>query len=139
MNDLTQIKKRYNGIQSLLSHIGTDGCYLLSLCTIIEEATAKEASILDIVRTAIDNKWMRTDFYILDPCAILRHFTKRNFKMKKLTELPSIIEDNEFTIEKWYNERTSFTHFRRRFVDTLKSSVTVKEGYITEYYLFWYD
>lgn len=136
---LDAIRKRYSGIQDMIRHIGTDGCYFLSLCTIIEEVSDKQADILEIVRVAIDNKWMKEDFYLLDPCAILRHFTKKNFKMKKIAELPSKINDNEYTIEKWYNERTGYTHFKRRFVDTLRSSVTVKEGYIKEYYFFWYD
>ncbi len=58
------------------------------------------------------------------------------FKRIETPTLPSVINDNQFTIEKWFNPRTKFTHFKRRFVDTLQSSVTVKEGKVIEYYIY---
>ena len=138
-NSFNYLKERYKGIQTMLKHIGTDGCYFLSLCTIIEEVNNDNADILDIVRASLDNNWMDSEYYIKDPCAILRHFTKRDFKVRKMTELPTVVKDSEFTVEEWYNERTGLTHFKRRFVDTLKNSVTVKEGYIRDYVFFWYE
>ena len=133
------MKKRYKGAQNILKNIGTDGCYFLCLCTIIEETNNDDADILEIARTAIENDWMDNEYWIKDACAILRHFTKRDFKKREMSELPAVVKDNEFTIEKWYNERTNLNHFKRRFVDTWNNSVTVKEGYIETYYFFWYD
>ena len=57
-------------------------------------------------------------------------------KMNKIEETLEVINDNEYTVAVWYNERTQFKHFRRRYFDTLLNSVTVKEGSIAYYHIF---
>ena len=41
-----------------------------------------------------------------------------------------------YYIEKWHNNRTGFDHFRLHDWDSLKNSVTVREGYIEDYRVF---
>lgn len=82
--------------------------------------------------------WLRTDYTCEDSLAILESATGKKFLRKIVDKLPAVVKDNEFTVEKWYNPRTKYIHFKRRFVDTLKSSITVKEGSIKEYYIYSY-
>ena len=136
--NLSQIKERYEGIQTKLNAIDSDGCLFLCLCSIIEEVTDKPADIIGIVQESTAKGWIGKEFYIKDSCAILSHFTGKKFKRERVLVLPTFTEKNEFSIEKWFTSRTGFTHFRRRFVDTLASSVTVNEGRIYEYYIYSY-
>lgn len=108
------------------------------MCTIIEEITGKPADILMIIQESMAEGWLESDYTCKDSLAILERVTGRKFSRKIVTKLPDVINDNEFTIEKWHNSKTGYTHFKRRFVDSLKSSVTVKEGRIKEYYIYSY-
>ena len=135
--NITQIKSRYKGIQSKLNQIGDYGCLFLCLCTIIEEVTGKPADVFSIIQESMSEGWLADDYTCKDSLAILNRFTGKKFKRVESITLPEI-KDNQFSIEKWYNPRTRYTHFKRRFVDTLISSVTVKEGYLKEYYIYSY-
>jgi hypothetical protein len=136
--DLSKIKSRYAGVQTRLKNISDYGCLFLALCTIIEEVTGKEADIIGIIQLSRQKGWLSADYTVEDSIAILNEYTGKSFKREIFEFLPDTIKDNEFTIEKWYNPRTGYTHFKRRFVDTLLSSVTVKEGRIKEYYIYSY-
>ena len=121
-----------------MEKIGSDGCFFLCLCTIIEEVTGMPCDLIGIIQESKTKKWLDTNFTVNDSIALLNNFTGKKFKRVKVETLPETIRDNEFTIEKWYNPRTHYTHFKRRFTDTLASSVTVKEGKILEYYIYSY-
>lgn len=143
--DLSKIKSRYSGVQTRLKNISDYGCLFLALCTIIEEVTGKEADIIGIIQLSRQKGWLSADYTVEDSIAILNEYTGKSFKREIFGTLPAVIKDNEFTIEKWYNERINekgetvkYTHFKRRFVDTLLSSVTVKDGRIKEYYIYSY-
>jgi hypothetical protein len=136
--DLSKIKSRYSGVQTRLKNISDYGCLFLALCTIIEEVTGKEADIIGMIQLSRQKGWLSADYTVEDSIAILNEYTGKSFKREIFDFLPDTIRDNEFTIEKWYNPRTGYTHFKRRFVDTLLSSVTVKEGRIKEYYIYSY-
>lgn len=136
--NLSQLKSRYIGIQSKLKSIDTDGCLFLCLCSIIEEVTGKPADIIGIVQESRGKGWLAEDYTVNDSLSLLAAFTGKTWKRNVVAKLPDVIKDNEFSIEKWYNPRTKYTHFKRRFVDTLVSSVTVKEGKIKEYYIYYY-
>lgn len=136
---LTEIKKRYAGVQNYIENIGSGGCLFLDLCMIIEEVTEKPADIIGIVQKSLAKGWLTKDFEVKDSLNLLDEFTGKRWKRTVVSKLPAQIKDNEFTIEKWYNPRTQFTHFKRRFVDTLVASITVKEGYIKEYYIYYYQ
>lgn len=135
---LTEIKKRYAGVQNYIENIGSGGCLFLVLCTIIEEVTGKPVDLIGIVQKSLAKGWLTKDFEVKDSLRLLDEFTGKSWKRTVVSKLPAQIKDNEFTIEKWYNPRTKFEHFKRRFVDTLVASVTVKEGYIKEYYIYYY-
>lgn len=136
--DLSKIKSRYSGVQTRLKNISDYGCLFLALCTIIEEVTGKEADIIGIIQLSRQKGWLSADYTVEDSIAILNEYTGKSFKREIFETLPDTIRDNEFTIEKWFYPRTGYTHFKRRFVDTLLSSVTVKEGRIKEYYIYSY-
>ncbi len=136
--NLSVLKSRYAGIQTLLDRIGESGCLFLCLLTIIEEVTGYPADVIGIVKESIARGWLQKDFEVKDSLSLLSAFTGKNWKRVEVSKLPDVIRDNEFTIEKWFNPRTRFTHFKRRFVDTLVSSTTVKEGSIAEYYIYSY-
>lgn len=136
--NLSQLKSRYSGIQTKLDRIGESGCLFLALCTIIEEVTGYPVDLIGVVQESMARGWILKDFTVQDSLSLLSAFTGKAWKRKEVTNLPDVIKDNEFTIEKWFNPRTRFTHFKRRFTDTLVSSVTVKEGKIQEYYIYYY-
>ena len=136
--NLSQLKTRYSGIQTKLEKIGESGCLFLVLCTIIEEVTNKPADLIGIIQESMAKGWLTKEFEVKDSLSLLAAFTNKKWKRTEVSKLPDAIKDNEFTVEKWFNLRTKFTHFKRRFTDTLVSSVTVKEGFIKEYYIYSY-
>lgn len=79
--------------------------------------------------------WLRDDFLVKNAPAILKHYTNKKWTKKSVSELPHI-GDNDYTVVVYYNSRTGYTHFRRRYFDTLVSSVTVQEGVIQGYYIY---
>lgn len=135
---LQEIKDRYSGVQDLMKNIDSGGCLFLCLCTIIEEVTGKPADIAGIVHKSRLAGWLSSDYTVEDSLAILNFFTGKTFKRVEVSKLPDVIKDNEFTIEKWYNKTTGYDHFRRRFVDTLLNSQTVKKGKLVGYYIYSY-
>ena len=137
--NLSVIKSRYNGIQTKLKEIYNGGCLFLSLCTIIEEVNNTEADLIGIIQESWSKGWLKSDYTVTDSIALLNNFTMKKFKRDVVKELPKVINDNEFTIEKWYNDKTKYTHFKRRFTDTLINSNTVKNGKILEYYVYSYE
>lgn len=138
LRNLSRIKLRYAGIQSKLEGIDEGGCLFLCLCTIIEEVTGLPCDIIGILQESMAKGWVKKDYTVADSLALLNEYTGKKFRRVEVATLPAEIKDNEFSIEKWFNPRTGFTHFKRRFVDTLASSVTVKEGFIKEYYIYSY-
>ena len=75
-------------------------------------------------------------FYCVNQELILEVLTGKKWTKKIMPKLPDKVPDKMYTVEKWYNPRTNFTHFKRRAFDTLKTSVTVKEGKLVEYYTY---
>ena len=130
------MEQRYKGIQTVFKRAGESACLFLSLMSIAEEYTGLDIDFIWAYDTCRDMNLIKKDFYCMDSEKILRVFTNRIWKKTVLKSLPERVPDNMYTIQKWYNDRTGFTHFRRRGFDTLESSVTVKEGYIKEYYCY---
>lgn len=128
---------RYKGVQTFL----TEGCLFLSLLSIAEESRSKPFDCLDIIEYSrkmgyIDEKnEMSEDGQV----SLLRDLTGKRWKRRIMKELPRSVPDEMFIVEKWLNPRTGFTHFRRRFVDTLTNSITVKEGALVAYYGYIYE
>lgn len=129
-------KERYDGIQTVFEKAAESGCLFLSLLSTAEEYTGLPVDFIVAYRKCIDLGLIEKDFFCNDQEKILYELTGAKWKKTVLKELPSSVPENIYTVEKWYNDRTGFTHFRRRGFDTLESSVTVKEGYIKEYYCY---
>lgn len=135
MNEIqSQIHKIYTGLQTRLGN--NDACHFLVLCSIIHEYRKREVDILGLVSHAIVEGWLREDYYVQDALAILRYATKCKWSVRVSKEAPDYVGPTSFTELKWYNPRTGFTHFTRRYVDTLVNSVTVAEGRVEEYRIY---
>ena len=130
------VKERYEGIQTVFENAGKSACLFLLLLSIAEEYTGLPVDFIVAYRKCIDLGLIRDDFYCNDQQKILYELTGAKWKKTVLKKLPDSVPENMYTVEKWFNKRTGFTHFKRRSWDTLKSSVTVKEGYIKEYYCY---
>ena len=131
------VKERYNGIQTVFEKAGDYACLFLSLLSIAEEYTGLPVDFIVAYRKCIELGLIENDFFCNDQEKILYEFTGKKWTKTVVKEdLPDPVPENMFTVEKWFNERTGFTHFKRRMFDTLESSVTVKEGYIKEYYCY---
>lgn len=125
-------RQRYKGFQSFVQ----EGCYFLCLCSIAEDVTTKCVDVVEAYNTAIENKWATTDAYIQNPIALLKWLTHKDWTMRIEDKVPQVVADNEWTVLKYYNPKTKYTHFKRRDVDTLASSKTVIEGKIQSCYVF---
>ena len=131
------VKERYNGIQTVFEKAGDYACLFLSLLSIAEEYTGLPVDFIVAYRKCIELGLIEKDFFCNDQEKILYELTGAKWTKTVVKELPDHpVPENMFTVEKWFNERTGFTHFKRRMFDTLESSVTVKEGYIKEYYCY---
>ena len=144
---IPEIKARYNGIQTMMKNFSDSSCNLLSLCTIIEEITGKPADLIGIVQWGKSTKVTNSnknviddDWTVNDNFAILSKFSgKTKWKRTEVTKLPDNIKDNQFTFEIWKKKPTDAAmHVKRRFVDTLINSQTVKIGSIAKYYIYEY-
>lgn len=133
------IKKRYKGIQTTLLHCGETGCLFLALMSIVEEFLKKPCDLINCINVLRETNCIEDNFYVNDSLMMLSLLTGKRWHRRESISLPDVIKENEFTIEKWYNPRTNFTHFRRRGFDSLANSITVREGKLQEYYIYWYD
>lgn len=130
------VKNRYEGIQTALKMAGDYACLFLSVLSIAEEYTGLPVDFIVAYRKCIDLGLIEKDFFCNDQEKILYELTGTKWKKSVLKELPESVPESMFTVEKWYNPRTGFTHFKRRGFDTLERSITVKEGKISEYYCY---
>ena len=144
---MNEIKKRYNGIQTLMKNFSDSSCNLLSLCTIIEEITKKPADLIGIVQWGRNTRVVNSTKFVIDAdwtvndnFAVLSKFTgKKKWRRIEVTKLPEKIADNQFTFEIWKKKPDDIAmHVKRRFVDTLINSQTVKIGKIEKYYIYEY-
>ena len=129
------VRDRYEGLQSILQRCGSDDCFFLSIASIIEDVNKKPIDLIEMIRYCMSKGWITQKFYITDSLAILCHYTGKSWIRRSSATLPKI-GDNDYTVAVWYNDRTQFTHYRRRGYDSLEDSVTVKEGYIRSYYIY---
>ena len=130
------VKERYNGVQTVFEKAGDYACLFLSLLSIAEEYTGLPVDFIVAYRKCIELGLIDKDFYCKNQEKMLYELTGKKWNKTIVKELPDPVPENMFTIEKWYNPRTDFTHFKRRAFDTLESSVTTREGKIVEYYCY---
>ena len=129
-------KKRYTEIQSLLEKCGESGCHFLSLLSIVEEVNSEPVDLIEAIKMSLAKKYIDENFFVKAGDSLLEYFTGKKWTRKIVKTLPSKIKDNEYTEAIYFNPRTNLYHYRRRGFDTLKSSVTVREGYVLKYYIW---
>lgn len=132
------IKARYEGMQNALTECGLNGCFFLALVSIAEESTQKKIDLLDAIAKAKQADLIKDDFFVNDSAGVLSLLTGKQWRriIVKPNELKEPIAENVYTVEKWVSGTTGYTHFRRRYVDTVKNSQTVRNGKLACYYTF---
>lgn len=135
------VKERYEGLQTLALALNKDGCHFLTLCSIADEYRYDHGlSYIDLIwaiRTCRSRGLINDEFYVKDDGTnVLKLLTDGKKWSRKDVEKLGKVGDNDYTEAEWFNPRTNFTHFRRRYVDTLSGSVTVAEGYIKRYRVY---
>ena len=148
---MSGIKEKYAGLQSaakkdaaLLACMGDYACLFLCMCSIADEYNRAHHNgrTVDVVALAlrchaagyIDGEWT-----VKNQCAVLELATGVRWKKAIAPALPDPVPEEMYTVEKWYNKRTGYTHFRRRGYDTVENSVTVRDGARECYYTYsWY-
>ena len=138
---MTDIKERYGGLQSLALALHKEGCHFLTLCSIADEWRADhDKPYIDLLWTmrALRSKGLIDDtFYVHDDgCRVLSILTDGQKWTRKDVEKLGHINDNDYTEAIYFNPRTQYRHFRRRYFDTLNHSVTVEEGYVESYRIY---
>ena len=119
---------------TLIKKLSDYGCYFLCLCEIAERHTGQPVDIIRTAVKALEEGWIEEDFTIQRPTEILKYLTEKSWvciKSEKESKSP-----DSYAIQCYKNERTGYTHFRMEDWDSLKDSVTVKEGKIDSYRIF---
>lgn len=131
------VKEHYEHLQTIFGTAKESACHFLTLCSIAEEATGVWIDVVAAMFLLQSKGLMDSEFYIKDDgCKVLSLLTNgKKWTRKDVEKLPPI-RDNDYTEAVYFNPRTQFKHFRRRYFDTLKDSVTVKEGHIIQYRIY---
>lgn len=127
----TAIKERYEGVQSFLQ----EGCLFLSLCSIAEEVNGTNVDVLHMVRVAKQHGWIdkANNLTVAGQCGLLEALTGKQWT-RTVRDVAGDVKDNEYTVQKWV--RGNYTHFKRRYVDTLVNSQTVAKGKMESVYVY---
>jgi hypothetical protein len=130
-----------NGIQDFIKAIGDEGCYALCLCKVAEiynrtSVFARDAVVF--VERGVSAGNIAPDMTVLDGAAFLWDMTGRKWtkEYKPAGYKPA---DGDYLIAEWFNKRTGLTHFTLEYPvkwNSLRDSVTVKEGVIRSYRLY---
>ena len=135
------VKERYQGLQTLALQLFTSGCHFLTLCSIADEYRYDhDLPYIDLIwaiRICQECQLIDSEFYVKDDGTnVLKLLTDGKKWTRKDVEKLGVIGDNDYTEAEWFNPRTGFTHFRRRYFDTLDNSITVAEGFIKRYRVY---
>jgi hypothetical protein len=134
MTSNATIQRRYAGVQTFFK----DACLFLSLSSIAEQVADTKVDILGTYAYCKQQGYINSndDMTVEGQCRYLRDLTGKLWTREVVQQLPSPLPKNVFVVEKWKNAATGKQHFRRDFVDSLRNSLTVKEGKLIEYYLY---
>ena len=126
-----------SGLQNtFIEEMSKSGCYFLCICELAERITGKRVDVLNTALYAFEENWMWRDFTVQRPDLILADLIGKKVKVEASNKLPTTCK---YYVEKWFNPRTGFSHFRLHDWDSLTNSVTVKEGKIDSYRIFIVD
>ena len=135
------VKERYEHLQTICGTAHESACHFLVLCSIADEYRYDHnlpyIDIIEAGRMLRSKGLMDSEFFIKDDgCKVLSLLTNgKKWTRKDVVKLGQI-NDNDYTEAIYFNPRTQFRHFRRRYFDTLRDSVTVKEGYVESYRIY---
>lgn len=135
------VRERYEGLQTLFRAAHESSCHFLTLCSIADEYRYEHnmpyIDLLWAIRVCQSKGLIDDEFFVNDDGThVLSLLTDGKKWTRKDVEVLPPIGDNDYTEALYYNPRTKFKHFRRRYFDTLESSVTVKEGSIIQYRIY---
>ena len=119
---------------TLIKNLYESGCYFLCICEIAERHTGRPVDIIKTAVKALEEGWIEEDFTILRPAQILEYLTEKSWVCIKSEKESK--EPDSYTVQCYKNNRTGYTHFRMEDWDSLKDSVTVREGKIISYRIF---
>ena len=135
-----EILDELNKLETICQNIYKAGCYMLCLCYACFKEERDFDQVLSFYKTFIDYKWMDDDCYIKDPCNILKYFTGNDWRVEKTHAYD---EGADIKIARFFNKRTGLNHFvlmqdeKTVLWDPIEDSVTVKEGHIESWRLFY--
>lgn len=132
--------------QSLCMSIGNTACYVFSLINIAEEYLGTTIDKFFAIEKIIENHYVKFNstnyldkgnFYVLDPCKILKLLTKKNWSVQKI-HAPYKIKDDEYAVEFWSMDKGETGHFCRTYrnYNSLQYSKNVSEGELWSYRIF---
>ena len=111
------------GVQDFIKSMGEEGCLFLSLIQAAEKETGKEFDIVKEALYCLKCGWIREDFYCNDSEKILSYLLKRHVLRSIYTPEKWDVQGENgkwgIIIEKWFNWKTGFTHFRLHMGKTL--------------------
>jgi hypothetical protein len=139
--------KLFAGIQTFFQEAGQAACYALSIIKIAERITGQIidpfAALVDgIEKRHIRYNWNNQDdgdnFFVADPAALLSALTGRPVTVRKKTNINRGPAPREYIVQCWERQAVgkTITHFRLPDWDSLKDSLTVKNGRVTSLRVF---
>lgn len=135
------VKERYEGLQTFFLTMHHEACHFLVLCSIADEYRQDHGlpyiDFIEAIRLVQSKGLMDNECFIKDDgCGVLSLLTGGKKWTRRDVEVLPPIRDNDYTEAVYFNPRTQFKHFRRRYFDTLRDSITVKEGSIIQYRIY---
>lgn len=135
-----EILYELNKLETICQNINKAGCYMMCLSFAALHSESNFDQLLGIYKTLVDQRWVDDDCYVKDPCSILKYFTGNDFKVEKT----HVYDDEaDIKIARFFNKRTGLNHFvlmqdeKAVLWDPVENSVTVREGYIESWRLFY--
>jgi hypothetical protein len=127
------------GIQDFIKKVGDEGCYALCLCKIAELYIHMYSGIaVARIEAGVKKGYIAEDMTVLDGAGFLGYMTAIEWtKEYKAPDYKPVAGD--YLVAEWFNPRTKLTHFTVEYPvkwNSLKNSVTVKEGSIRSYRLY---
>jgi hypothetical protein len=129
-----------DGVQNKIGVIASFGCYALTLCKIAELSGIPVETYAAVreIEQAVSAGYIKDDMTVLDGAAFLTQMTLYNWR-KEYKDAGYKPVEGDYLAAEWFNRRTGFTHFTLEYPvkwNSLKDSVTVKEGFIRSYRLY---
>ena len=98
--------------QKLMSIIGKDGCYLLSLVYCAEKFTRQRIDAVEVYEKAVSNGMMERNCFVIQPDAIMQMMTGRRWGIRHDTSFYRP-KDNEYMIMRYETSviNKTYSHF----------------------------